>query len=269
MILIDYWIVLCIFSIFSWMNSTHTECKKWRHPLVVQHTGGRPSVELLLLQDAFKVLHPLLQVPHVSRQVTVEKAHRVAKHCHPRADAPFISLRVRKKEQGEDMHTVYKIKTIYVNQPYLCSGTKSGCFSWVTEPQSQAACCCTDLKEKETAPAAAARGWCWHQHAREGHTLTYAPTQACMAGGTHTHHLSTSHIPLLKTPQLSWHKPTTHFCTVINPRAEVRALQCAARTQYPPSPVRVLSVCTPLRNGRWQNLEKTRSSTPCIRWDAT
>lgn len=64
---------------------------------MVQDTSGSPAFKLLLLQDAFKVLHPLLQVPHVSWQVTVEKADRVAKHCHPRADTPFIPLRVRRK----------------------------------------------------------------------------------------------------------------------------------------------------------------------------
>lgn len=69
---------------------------------MVQYTGGSPSFKLLLLQDAFKVLHPLLQVTHVSWQVTVEKAHRVAEHRHPRADTTFIPLRVRKKGQAED-----------------------------------------------------------------------------------------------------------------------------------------------------------------------
>lgn len=59
---------------------------------MVQYTSGSPSFKLLLLQDTFKVLHPLLQVPHVSWQVTVEEAHRVAKHCHPRADAAFVPL---------------------------------------------------------------------------------------------------------------------------------------------------------------------------------
>ena len=70
---------------------------------MVQYTSCSASFKLLLLQDAFKVLHPLLQVPHVSWQVTVEKAHRVAKHCHPRTDTPFIPLRVRKKGQREDI----------------------------------------------------------------------------------------------------------------------------------------------------------------------
>ena len=75
---------------------------------MVQHTGGRPSVKLLLLLDAFKVLHPLLQVPHVSRQVTVEEAQRVAEHRHPRADAPFISLKSEKeKGRGEDTHNIF------------------------------------------------------------------------------------------------------------------------------------------------------------------
>lgn len=72
------------------------------HPLMVQYTRGGSSIKLLLLQDAFKVLHPLLQVPHVSWQVTVEKAHRVAEHCHPRTDTSFIPLKSEKKGQRED-----------------------------------------------------------------------------------------------------------------------------------------------------------------------
>lgn len=64
---------------------------------MVQYTSGSPSFKLLLLEDAFKVLHPLLQVPHVSWQVTVEEAHWVAKHRHPRAHSPFIPLRTTKK----------------------------------------------------------------------------------------------------------------------------------------------------------------------------
>lgn len=64
---------------------------------MVEYTSGCSSFKLLLLQDAFKILHPLLQVSHVSWQVTVEKAHWVAKHCHPRADTPFIPLGVREK----------------------------------------------------------------------------------------------------------------------------------------------------------------------------
>lgn len=64
---------------------------------MVQHASGSPSLKLLLLQDAFKILHALLQVPHVSWQVTVEKAHRVSKHCHPCTDTPFIPLGVSGK----------------------------------------------------------------------------------------------------------------------------------------------------------------------------
>lgn len=67
---------------------------------MVQHSSGSAPFKLLLLQDAFKVLHPLFQVPHVSGQVTVEKAHWVAKHCHPGTDAAFVPLRMREKKRG-------------------------------------------------------------------------------------------------------------------------------------------------------------------------
>lgn len=67
------------------------------HPLVVQHAGGCAPVELLLLQDALKVLHSLLKVPHVSWQVAVEEADGVAEHSHPGTDASFISLKSEKK----------------------------------------------------------------------------------------------------------------------------------------------------------------------------
>lgn len=40
-------------------------------------------------------------------------------------------------------------------------------------------------------------------------------------------------------------------------------------TQYPPRPVRVVSVWTPRRKGRWKYLAKTNSNNPCIRWDVT
>lgn len=69
---------------------------------MVQHSGGSASFKLLLLQDAFKVLHALLQVPHVSRQVTVEKADGVTEHGHPRTDASFIPLRVEWRGQRQD-----------------------------------------------------------------------------------------------------------------------------------------------------------------------
>lgn len=64
---------------------------------MVQYASGGSSFKLLLLEDALKVLHSLLQVPHVSWQVTVEKTHRMAKHCHPHADTPFIPLTVSGK----------------------------------------------------------------------------------------------------------------------------------------------------------------------------
>lgn len=117
--------------------------------------------------------------------------------------------------------------------------------------------------QREGDCTSSSQGWCWHQHAREGHTLTYAPThaRACRQEGAHTPPFNT--LPPSTKPH--WHKPQILQCD----KSQSSALRCAARTQYPPSPVRVLSVCTPLRNGRWQNLEKTSSSTPCIRWDAT
>lgn len=61
---------------------------------MVQHTARSASIKLLLLQDALKIFHPLLQVPHVSWKVTVQKAHRVAEHCHSCTDASFIALLV-------------------------------------------------------------------------------------------------------------------------------------------------------------------------------
>lgn len=64
-----------------------------RYPLVIQHTHSRAALELLLLQDAFKILHPLLQITHVSRQVAVEEAHRVSENHHACTYAPFIPLR--------------------------------------------------------------------------------------------------------------------------------------------------------------------------------
>ena len=60
--------------------------------LVVQDPRGCLGLKLLLLQDTLKVLHTLLQVPHMGWQVTVEEAHWVAEHCHPRTDTPLISL---------------------------------------------------------------------------------------------------------------------------------------------------------------------------------
>lgn len=62
------------------------------HPLVVQDPGGGPAFKLLLLQDALEVLHPLLQVPHVGRQVAVQEAERVSENRHPGTDASFVPL---------------------------------------------------------------------------------------------------------------------------------------------------------------------------------
>lgn len=240
---------------------------------MVQYTGGSPSFKLLLLQDAFKVLHPLLQVPHVSWQVTVEKAHRVAKNCHPRADAPFIPLRVRKQGQRENavrsgslMRSALKLKlnkSTGMYQPNLCSGTKSGCFFSAPESQNQRA--------RQPAAALTSKRRRLHQQQRgvmltstcTGRSHTDIWTHArCWQEGAHTP-------PFNLKPPTDTNPPQILRCDKSQSRTQSNALQCTARTQYPPSPVRVLSVCTPLRNGRWQNLEKTSSSTPCIRWDAT
>ena len=65
---------------------------------MVQHPRGGAALELLLLQDALKVLHALLQVPHVRGQMAVEEADRVAKHHHPRTHSPLIALGVEGKD---------------------------------------------------------------------------------------------------------------------------------------------------------------------------
>lgn len=77
-----------------------------RYPLVVQHAGRSSSIKLLLLQNALKVLHPLLQVPHVSGKVAVQKAHRVAEHRHSGTDPAFIALVVTRKgaKRGEGLY---------------------------------------------------------------------------------------------------------------------------------------------------------------------
>ena len=48
--------------------------------LVVKNPSGSLALKLLLLQDALKVLHALVRVFHVSRQVAVEEADAVTKH---------------------------------------------------------------------------------------------------------------------------------------------------------------------------------------------
>ena len=60
--------------------------------LVVKNPGGSLALELLLLQDALKVLHALLWVFHMSRQVAVEEADGMAEHWHAGADTTFIPL---------------------------------------------------------------------------------------------------------------------------------------------------------------------------------
>lgn len=89
--------------------------------------------------------------------------------------------------------------------------------------------------------------------------VTHAPRHAPVDGKVHAYGRTTT----FQHPALSWRH---RFCSVNDHTGQSR---CTARTQYPPRPVRVLCVCTPRRNGRWQNLEKTSSSSPCIRWDAT
>lgn len=104
-------------------------------------------------------------------------------------------------------------------------------------------------------------------HTGRSHTDTYTRARASRQEGARTY-TAFQH----PTPSLEPHFHTNAQILQLDKsesRSRSSALQCAARTQYPPSPVRVLSVCTPLRNGRWQNLEKTSSRTPCIRWDAT
>lgn len=60
--------------------------------LVVKDPGGSLTLELLLLQDALKILHALFGVFHVSRQVTVEEADGVTKHRHAGTHPTFIPL---------------------------------------------------------------------------------------------------------------------------------------------------------------------------------
>ena len=65
--------------------------------LVVQYAGGGAALKLLLLQNALKVLHALVQVPHVSWQVAVEETDGVTKHGHPGADTTFITLGIQRE----------------------------------------------------------------------------------------------------------------------------------------------------------------------------
>lgn len=59
---------------------------------MVKDPRGSLALELLLLQDALKILHALFGVFHVSRQVTVEEADGVTKHRHAGTHPTFIAL---------------------------------------------------------------------------------------------------------------------------------------------------------------------------------
>ena len=67
--------------------------------LMVEDPGGSLALELLLLQDALKVLHALLWVLHVSRQVAVEEADGVAEHWHAGAHTTFIPLKHQQEKK--------------------------------------------------------------------------------------------------------------------------------------------------------------------------
>lgn len=64
--------------------------------LVILNPDGCLALKLLLLQDALKVLHALIGVFHVSRQVAVEEADAVTEHRHAGANATFIPLQRRR-----------------------------------------------------------------------------------------------------------------------------------------------------------------------------
>ena len=66
--------------------------------LMVKNPSGSLALKLLLLQDALKVLHALLRVFHVSRQVAVEEADGVTKHRHAGTHSTFIPLQHRQAE---------------------------------------------------------------------------------------------------------------------------------------------------------------------------
>ncbi len=121
----------------------------------------------------------------------------------------------------------------------LRSGKNSGCFSshWVTEQDSLTACCCTDLKEKETAPAAARGAADINTHGKVTHTdiCTQAGT-CCQQEGACALPFNT--LPLSHKPH--WHNDTQKSCKVINLRAEVRAARFNA--QHVPNIPQVLCV---------------------------
>lgn len=59
---------------------------------MVKNPRGGLTLELLLLQDALKILHALIGVFHVSRQVAVEEADGVTEHRHAGTHPTFIPL---------------------------------------------------------------------------------------------------------------------------------------------------------------------------------
>lgn len=69
-----------------------SECKGCADLLMVKNPGGGLALKLLLLQDALEVLHALIWVFHVSRQVAVEEADGVAERWHAGAHTTFIPL---------------------------------------------------------------------------------------------------------------------------------------------------------------------------------
>lgn len=68
---------------------------------MVKNPRSSLTLELLLLQDALKVLHALIWVFHVSWQVAVKEADGVAEHGHSGTYATFISLGHRQQREGK------------------------------------------------------------------------------------------------------------------------------------------------------------------------
>lgn len=68
---------------------------------MVEHPCGSLAFKLLLLQDALKVLHALLRVLHVGRQVAVQETDGVTEHRHARTHTPFITLQQEWRKERE------------------------------------------------------------------------------------------------------------------------------------------------------------------------
>lgn len=62
-------------------------------PPVVQDFGSLLAVKGLRVQDVLELVHPLRGVLHMSRQVAVEEAERVAVEGQTDRQAPFVTLR--------------------------------------------------------------------------------------------------------------------------------------------------------------------------------